>query len=286
MVNKGSIGKIITALPELRSFHIRPSSAYDLIDEFIKNLIQNSNLSLTDNAFFKMGPYGTINFPFVTMGAINSLDLFGLDELIIFSYYWKNKDKYKIAVDIGANIGLHSIMMAKCGWSVTSYEPDPIHFNILKNNLALNNISNVILKDKAVSDIPGTLEFIRVIGNTTGSHLAGSKSSPYGDLDKFPVEVDSFKNVISNADFVKVDAEGHETNLILSTDNKDWEKLDMIAEIGTEENAKLIYNHFSKLNINLFSQKIGWEKVTNLENMPRSHKEGSVFVSMQDKMFW
>ena len=38
-------------------------------------------------------------------------------------------------IDIGANIGLHTIVMAKCGFTVHSFEPDPIHFNELKKNL-------------------------------------------------------------------------------------------------------------------------------------------------------
>ena len=32
-------------------------------------------------------------------------------------------------------------------------------------------------------------DFFRVMGKTTGRHLAGSKSDPYGDLDRFEVTV-------------------------------------------------------------------------------------------------
>jgi len=286
MVNKDILGKIILALPELIVLHTRPSVAYDLIDQLTKNMIQNSNLKLTENAVVEIGPFGKINFPFISMGAINSLDLFGLDELIIFSYYWKNKDKYQKTVDIGANIGLHSLMMSRCNWSVKSYEPDPVHVKILKKNLEINNITNVNIQEKAVSDKAGTLDFIRVKGNTTGSHLAGSKTNPYGELDNFPVQVESFKEAINGADFVKVDVEGHETKLILSTEKDDWKKLDMIAEIGTAENGRLIFNHFTKLEVNIFAQKIGWQKVADLKDLPISHKEGSVFVSVKNEMSW
>ena len=37
----------------------------------------------------KFGEFGQIKFPYFEMGAITSVDLFGLDELIIFSYYCK-----------------------------------------------------------------------------------------------------------------------------------------------------------------------------------------------------
>ena len=286
MVDEKSFGKIIRNLSTLPKLHTRPSQAYDLIDELIKNMIANSNLSYKKSSIIEMEPFGTINFPYTKMGAIDSLDLFGLDELIIFSFYWKNRKKYKKAVDIGANIGLHSIIMARCGWSVTSYEPDPVHADLLKRNLVLNNINTVNLQEKAVSNQVGTVEFIRVKGNTTGSHLAGAKSNPYGELDRFPVRVDSFKNVIDDIDFVKVDAEGHETSLILSTEKKNWEKLEMIAEVGTFQNAELIFNHLSSINVNIFAQKIGWELVTDIMHMPTSHREGSIFVSSKKNMSW
>lgn len=286
MVDEKSFGKIIKNLSTLPKLHTRPSKAYDLIDELIKNMIAKSNLSLKKDSIIEMDPFGTINFPYTEMGAINSLDLFGLDELIIFSFYWKNRKKYKKVVDIGANLGLHSIIMARCGWTVTSYEPDPVHAKLLKRNLDLNDINSVNLLEKAVSDQVGTVEFIRVKGNTTGSHLAGAKSNPYGELDRFPVSVDNFKNVIDDIDFIKVDAEGHENILIMSTEKKNWENLEMIAEVGTSENAELIYNHLSSINVNIFAQKIGWEQVTDLKQMPTGHREGSIFVSSKKNMTW
>ena len=49
------------------------------------------------------------------------------------------------------------------------------------------------------------LEFCRVKGNTTGSHLVGSKKNPYGDLDLFEVDCldvndyfDEFDLIIDN----------------------------------------------------------------------------------------
>ena len=65
--------------------------------------------------------------------------------IIIFSYYWTNRKRYKNVADIGANIGLHSILMSRCGWQVTAYEPDPIHCDLIKRNLDLNNVKSVNL---------------------------------------------------------------------------------------------------------------------------------------------
>jgi FkbM family methyltransferase len=131
------------------------------------------------------------------MGAVDSLNLFDLDELIIFSFYHANRNRYKKAVDIGANIGLHSILMCKCGFDVRSYEPDPQHFSQVQKNLELNHCGNVDAHNAAVSGTVGEMGFVRVEGNTTGSHLAGSKPNPYGELKRFPVRVESIGSITS-----------------------------------------------------------------------------------------
>src|ERR1041384_2111016 len=111
------------------------------------------------------------------MGAVDSLDLFGLDELIIFLFYWCNRGRYRRVVDIGANLGLHTIMMGRCGFQVTAFEPHPVHCEVLRRTVALNDITSVELRTAAVSTRTGEAAFVRVLGNTTGSHLLGSKDS-------------------------------------------------------------------------------------------------------------
>src|SRR5574341_904869 len=82
--------------------------------------------------------------------------------------------RYRRARDIGANLGLHSIVLARCGFEVKAFEPDPWHFGLLKDNLAANR-ARVEAIPAAVSTADGEAQFVRVLGNTTGSHLAGSK---------------------------------------------------------------------------------------------------------------
>ena len=77
----------------------------------------------------EIGELGTLLFPFFEMGTVNSKALFGLDELILFAYYYANRKRYRKALDLGANIGLHTLVMKKLGFMVTSYEPDLTHLN-------------------------------------------------------------------------------------------------------------------------------------------------------------
>jgi len=280
-----TIGELIDALPSISNSHARNNAVYKVFEKVADNAVSNSELKKTQDAVVDLGPLGTINFPYQQFGSIDSLDLFGLDELIIFSYYLVNKRKYKKTYDIGANIGVHSIIMSLCGWDVTCIEPDPVHMGILKSNLALNKATSVTPLEAAVSNEAGELEFVRVVGNTTSSHLSGAKQ-PYGDLVKFPVKVLAIKDIMSSADFIKMDVEGVEKEIILATDKNDWNGTDMMLEIGTEANAVAIFEHLQSIGVNSFSQKNGWALVNGLGDVPTSYKEGSIFISVMDKMNW
>jgi FkbM family methyltransferase len=278
---------ILPALMECPGSHARTSPLYKLLDPVAKQSIAESPLASETGSPVHFGAIGEIVFPyFASMGAINSLDLFGLDELIIFAFYAANRTRYKQAVDIGANIGLHSIMMSRCGWSVRAYEPDPKHIARLRHDLELNRIQTVELIEGAVSSESGEKEFIRVVGNTTGSHLAGAKANPYGELEKFPVKVYNISEVMRGADFIKIDAEGHEKDILLATTAADWKSVEVMLEVNSPENAEALWVHFAKLSINAFSQKTGWRRATGVADLPHSYKEGSLFLSKAALMPW
>ena len=280
------IGQILNALPSVYREHARTTSLYDVMDYVAKQTIKHSGLRDEGSGEINLGQLGLLNFPYYKMGAIDTLDLFGLDELIIFSFYWINRERYKKSADIGANLGLHSILMGRCGWHVDAYEPDPIHARLFERNLELNCLNNVTLHELAVSDAPGELEFVRVLGNTTGSHLAGAKKNLYGELERFKVKVAGIDHIMNAVDFVKLDAEGQEKIIILGTNSQHWASTDVMAEVGSAENAQAIFEHLTSLGVNLFSQKLGWNQVHNLAGMPTSYKEGSLFITAKTQMPW
>ena len=187
----------------------------------------------------------------------------------------------------GANIGLHSIDMSRCGLNVTSFEPDPKTFETLQRNLKNNRVVNVTPVNAAVSIEQGNKEFVRVCGNTTGSHLTGSKSNVYGEVERFLVQTLPFSSLIKNVDFIKMDVEGHEKVILTSTSATDWTNLDVMAEINSsEESAAAVFAHLKGLDVNMFAQKIGWQKVISADQIPTSYREGSLFISKKPQMPW
>jgi len=231
------------------------------------------------------GPFGAITLPYHRMGNIDSLDLLGIDELIIFAFYAANAKRYRKVLDLGANIGLHSIVLSRIGFEVRSFEPDPTHFAKLRSNLELNGVRTELYQ-AAVSFEAGRQEFVRVLGNTTGSHLTGAKDSPYGDLERFSVDVEDISRHLPWADFAKIDIEGHEAALITNLNPAAFLSTDVMLEVGSPANAQAIFGHLSGGPVNMHAQKISWRRVQRLDDMPTSHRDGSLFLTGKDRMPW
>jgi len=279
MSDKISLGELIAVLPEVHGQHARTTRLYALLEKISAETVKNSPFARSENAREILGDFGAIELPYYAMGAVDSLDLFGLDELMIFAFYWKNRSRYRRSADIGANLGLHSVLMEKCGWHVKAYEPDPRHAAILRQNLTRNGSIGVELVEAAVSDKAGRLEFVRVLGNTTSSHLVGAKQNAYGELERFPVAVEAIGDIMPEVDFVKMDAEGQEKTIILGTTAQHWAAVDMMVEVGSEPNAEAIYGHLRRLGLNAYAQRLGWGRVASLAEMPTSYRHGSLFLT-------
>jgi FkbM family methyltransferase len=233
----------------------------------------------------RLEPFGDLHFPYMALGNTDSLGLLGLDELILFAFYWRNRARYRRAVDFGANIGLHSTILCRCGFEVRSFEPDPLHVEALRARLAANDCT-VELHEAAVSTKAGRHSFTRVLGNTTGSHLSGEKASPYGALETFEVALEAAAPHMAWADLVKMDIEGHEAEVLCDTAAEIWRDTDAVVKVGSADNAARIFDRFAGLPVNLFAQKIAWRKVETAGDMPTSHRDGSLFVSVKDAMPW
>jgi FkbM family methyltransferase len=261
---------------------------------YYKSLEKASALEISRNHNLKfskeilLGEFGNIIFPYYSMGAVNSSHLFGLDELIIFSFYYANRLRHKKILDLGANIGLHSLLLKKLGHQVLSYEPDDHHINRFAHIMSINGFDNHGLVHKAISDKAGKLEYVRILDNTTGSHLLGSKEKIYGPTEVVDVDVDNFYEVLEkfDPDFVKIDVEGHEVVLLRNLTREILGKTEIMMEIGSRENAIKIFDTLSREKIPAYSQKRNWNVIQQLDDLPKHHSEGSLFLSLQGPPIW
>ena len=229
---------------------------------------------MLSTAWWSMVNYRGICIPPTSFGNVCSDDLFCEKEQALFDFYERSANRYEIVLDVGANIGVHTIMMARNRWHVTSFEPDPWHFEMLCANVERNGYAELCsLRNQALSDHSGTAQFVRVKGNTTGSHLKGDKS-PYGELEEFPVQVVDCRQLFRWADFAKIDCEGHEARLLTTVPAHC--ECEFMVEVGSERNAEAIYKHFDGRR--MFAQHLGWGPVMKLGDMPTHHSHGALFI--------
>src|SRR5882762_3685701 len=85
-----------------------------------------------------------------------SLNLYGEwceDEIVSLS---KVVQPGSLAVDVGANIGTHTVPLAKLVTNsglVLAFEPQSVAFRYLVSNVTINNLLNVVCFNKAVGDV-------------------------------------------------------------------------------------------------------------------------------------
>lgn len=114
-------------------------------------------------------------------------------------------------VDVGANIGLYSLLLARLvgpGGSVQAFEPEPNLFAILRQNCESNNATNIASFQCALGQTSGVVSFHRSAFNS-GDNRLGPASVGHDALE---VKVERFDDLQpgSKLDFVKIDVQGHE----------------------------------------------------------------------------
>ena len=118
--------------------------------------------------------------------------------------------KDKIALDIGANIGNHSIYFSKYFKKVLSFEPVSRTFQILLLNTKF--LENVEVFNFALSD---TTKQSKIFVNTKSSGLS-SLENTQNHVENINIKVfDNLENIDFNLiKLVKIDVEGHEVNVL------------------------------------------------------------------------
>ena len=128
-----------------------------------------------------------------------------------------------IAMDIGANIGLHTVVIARAigpHGRVHAFEPSAV-FDRLKRNVALNALQDrVIANHLAVGARGGVLKLNEC---RTGFEAYTSVNRPFAEgastgkmFECEQITLDSYadKNQISQIDFMKIDVEGSEPDVL------------------------------------------------------------------------
>jgi FkbM family methyltransferase len=124
-----------------------------------------------------------------------------------------------VAVDCGAHIGYHTLLMAKRvskAGRVYAFEPLPENFSVLCENIRLNGYEGIVVaENKAVGAQTGRQRFRRGQWRPDDLDPLTSVSclDPQGDLEVEVVALDDYF-AEKRVDFVKVDVEGAEAMVL------------------------------------------------------------------------
>lgn len=211
-------------------------SGYEFLGKEIRNLISSASQGLDhgDLIDINLGVIGSFTFPFFQYRTITSLDLFSPEDLFLFSRYYRHYPKISNFIDVGMNIGLHSIVARNIGYSVVGFEPDSETFAISRELFQRNKVdfiefnssgmnideiprfsNELVLINAAVSDFDGYTSFTRILDNPTANHLSGRKDNLYGNTSEDTVAVLSIGRFAVNT-IVKLDAEGEDYTVLKS----------------------------------------------------------------------
>ena len=141
-----------------------------------------------------------------------------------------------IVVDIGANIGLHTLNMARIVGNtgqVFAFEPDPSNFEILKKNVKINNYKNIILEQKAVGDKHGRATLYQSdnpINHRIFPQIERATNQVQVELTNLDNYFDS--DMIDKINFIKIDVEGMEFGVLKGMKNilKNNKKIKILFE--------------------------------------------------------
>jgi len=133
--------------------------------------------------------------------------------------------KEEIVVDIGANTGYYTLRLSsqvgKKG-KIVAIEADPKSCNILKQNCELNNISNVEIKNLAISD---SYKQVTLHQNKTHSGISSISAKDYdkSTTNDLLIQATTLDNLLKNRfqkiDWIKIDVEGAELAVLKGSNN-------------------------------------------------------------------
>lgn len=193
---------------------------YRYFKDFLSNREFASILTALNYSFFNQTPKkdkvikSKIGLVYTRKGTIDFKSANFAYEWGVKKFILKNYKDYNIFLDIGTNIGIYSLFLAKQGLKCYAFEPVKYNYEILLKNIEINNLKNKIeALNYGLGKFKKKEEFIIDPVNTGASHIA----CPDETGIRTKVDIYTLDSVISKLNLnkndkilIKVDVEGME----------------------------------------------------------------------------
>jgi FkbM family methyltransferase len=124
-----------------------------------------------------------------------------------------------VCLDVGANIGLHTLTMSGLvgpAGLVFAFEPETHNFQLLEQNIRVNGITNVVLRQCAISDHEGTCQLGLSPVNYGDHRVSTAAPSDWPKQEVQMTTIDACVNQVPDRAirFIKIDVQGHELHVL------------------------------------------------------------------------
>lgn len=242
-------------------------------------LINRINHAIAKKHIQKYPQLASLSFEHIAM-TINIRGRYEADTLELLEKFITQNVPYtnrKIALDIGANIGNHSVFLSEHFDEIYAFEPNPITFELLSiNSRFCSSKGKIKVINEALGAEKGELNFLIDRLNLGGSRVINSKCQNNDDKkNNIMVKVQPGDDLkyLSNKDIslIKVDVEGHELQVFQG-----------MRKILTQQRPIILFEQEKKQITNGSSEVIDFLKELNYEfftihknydgNKPKNYK--------------
>lgn len=121
-----------------------------------------------------------------------------------------------ICVDVGANIGYFTMLMAQCSANVHAFEPITLNASLLRASAELNSFTNICINQCAVGDVEGEVSFSQSADSAYSSMIDTDRKPLHRVISVPSITLDAYldRELIPRVDLLKVDVEGAEELVI------------------------------------------------------------------------
>jgi FkbM family methyltransferase len=182
-----------------------------------------------------------------------------------------------LCVDIGANIGTHTLFFANVVGAeglVFAFEPQPIVFQLLCGNVALNDLLNVRTFNVALGEKTGIVN-IPFKNYLKKGNFGKVRVAEQLEENIYPVPaltLDSFS--FPRLDLIKIDVEGYEPQVILgSVETIKKHEPFIYAEYQPENQTKDLVSILESLDYDVYIHKISYFNPNNFKQSPKVYEK-------------